>query len=66
MAAGVGHGMTRFLLGASAVEEDPDLYAELHPRAEFVESPGADHFQVIEPDGHAWTIARKWLADKLS
>ncbi|GGN03555.1 hypothetical protein GCM10011609_48290 [Lentzea pudingi] len=99
VAAGVGRGMTRFLLGASAVE-DPELYAvtspvemadggvpvlavhgladevipadfsrryaERHPRAEFVESPGADHFQVIEPDGHAWTIARKWLVDKLS
>jgi acetyl esterase/lipase len=99
VAAGVGHGMTRSLLGASAVEEpglyavaspvemaDSDVpvlavhgsadevipaefsrkYAESHAQAEFVESPGEDHFSVIEPDGHAWTVARKWLADKLS
>ncbi|WP_439656101.1 hypothetical protein ACSHWB_27115 [Lentzea sp. HUAS TT2] len=99
MAAGVGHGMTRLLLGASAVE-DPGLYAvtspvemadagvpvlaihggadevipaefsrayaKAHAPVEFVESPGGDHFSVIEPDGHAWAVARKWLADKLS
>ncbi|MET9629784.1 hypothetical protein ABZX92_20205 [Lentzea sp. NPDC006480] len=34
--------------------------------AKFVESPGADHFHVIEPGGHAWPVARKWLQDKLS
>ncbi|MEU3642772.1 alpha/beta hydrolase [Lentzea sp. NPDC034063] len=99
VAAGVGNGMTRLLLGASAVE-DPDLYAvtspvemadggvpvlaihgaadevipaefsrtyaKSHALAEFVESPGGDHFSVIEPDGHAWTVARKWLGEKLA
>jgi acetyl esterase/lipase len=99
VAAGVGNGMTRLLLGASAVEE-PGLYAvtspvemaaggvpvlaihgaadevipaefsrayaKAHALAEFVESSGGDHFSVIEPDGHAWTVARKWLGDKLS
>ncbi|KJK45084.1 hypothetical protein UK23_27330 [Lentzea aerocolonigenes] len=103
VAAGVGHGMVRLMLGASAVE-DPELYQRTSPvemgaprvpvlaihgsadeivpaefsstyarratgkggDAEFVESPGADHFHVIEPDGHAWSVARKWLQDKLS
>ncbi|MFJ8959122.1 hypothetical protein ACIRG5_06995 [Lentzea sp. NPDC102401] len=36
--------------------------AKSHALAEFVESPGGDHFSVIEPDGHA----RKWLREKLS
>ncbi|MFD4675704.1 alpha/beta hydrolase family protein [Lentzea sp. NPDC058450] len=99
VAAGVGEGMTRFLMGVSAVEgpslyalaspvemgdggvpvlaihgsadevipaEFSRAYAVRHVLAEFVDSPGGDHFSVIEPDGHAWTVARKWLADKLS
>ncbi|GGU32737.1 alpha/beta hydrolase family protein [Lentzea flava] len=99
VAAGVGHGMVRLLLGASAAE-NPELYAmtspvemadaavpvlaihgtadevvpvefsrtyaRKHANAEFVASPGADHFHVIEPDGHAWSVARKWLNEKLT
>ncbi|WP_285644322.1 alpha/beta hydrolase [Lentzea sp. NBRC 102530] len=47
-------------------QEFSRTYAARHALGEFVDSPGGDHFSVIEPDSHAWSVARKWLADKLS
>jgi acetyl esterase/lipase len=32
----------------------------------FVPSPGAGHFEVIDPSGHAWGAARRWLERRLA
>ncbi|MFD3456608.1 alpha/beta hydrolase family protein [Streptomyces sp. NPDC058691] len=32
----------------------------------FVVSPGAGHFDVMDPDGHAWRTARVWLEQRLA
>jgi len=31
-----------------------------------VEVPGANHFDVIDPDHESWRVARDWLADRLA
>jgi acetyl esterase/lipase len=31
----------------------------------YVEPPGTDHFDVIDPDGAAWTAVRTWLGERL-
>ena len=33
-----------------------------HPAAEHVEAPGANHFDVIDPNHPSWDIVRKWMA----
>ncbi|MFJ4467028.1 alpha/beta fold hydrolase [Streptomyces sp. NPDC089424] len=102
VAARVGDGITRLLLGGSfaqyeeryavaspvlladggvpvlvvhgtADEVIPPAYARTYADAatakgadvELVESPGADHFGVVELDGHAWRVTRSWLTDRL-
>ena len=32
----------------------------------YVELPGADHFDVIDPGGAAWTAVRTWLGERLA
>lgn len=32
----------------------------------FVASPGAGHFDVLDPEGHAWSVARAWVEQRLA
>lgn len=51
----------------------PPAYAQTYAQAAaakgadvtLVMSPGADHFDVIDPDGHAWGVTRAWLGERL-
>ncbi|MEU4091651.1 alpha/beta hydrolase [Streptomyces sp. NPDC026673] len=51
----------------------PPAYGEAYARAAeakgadvtLVMSPRADHFDVIDPKGHAWGVARAWLDERL-
>lgn len=102
VAAQVGDGITRLLLGGSFTEHEeryavaspvlladggvpvlvihgtadeviPPVYARTYAESAtakggdvtYVESPGADHFGVVELDGHAWGVARGWLTERL-
>ncbi|MDX2847696.1 alpha/beta hydrolase family protein [Actinacidiphila glaucinigra] len=61
------------IVHGSADEVIPPAYAQTYAQAAaakgadvtLVVSPGADHFDVIDPDGHAWGVTRAWLDERL-
>ncbi|MFE2544961.1 alpha/beta hydrolase family protein [Actinacidiphila glaucinigra] len=61
------------IVHGSADDVIPPAYAQTYAQAAaakgadvtLVMSPGADHFDVIDPDGHAWGVTRAWLDERL-
>ncbi|MEV7992121.1 alpha/beta hydrolase [Streptomyces sp. NPDC086077] len=66
-------GVPVLALHGMADEVIPPAYARTYAEAAtakgadvtLVESPGADHFGVVDLDGHAWGVTRGWLAERL-
>ncbi|MFF7211900.1 alpha/beta hydrolase family protein [Streptomyces sp. NPDC008238] len=71
--AGGGVPVPMLVVHGSADEVIPPVYAQTYARAAtakgadvtLVMSPGSDHFDVIDPDGHAWGVTRAWLDERL-
>lgn len=66
-------GVPVLVVHGSADEVIPPAYSQTYAQAAtakgahvtLVISLGADHFDVIDPDGHAWGVARTWLDERL-
>jgi pimeloyl-ACP methyl ester carboxylesterase len=61
--AAVAPGISIPVLSIRGTADDvvPAKYTA-HPAAEHAEVPGANHFDVIDPNHPTWDIVRKWLA----